>query len=91
MNEHPSLTFKQKPKPLVETAEITQVAKEAVLKQVNSEIRRLTEQQTDTQQILQLLVEIKDAVTRNGQEDMKTAALKRDVLTKLKTRLETLF
>ena len=71
--------------------EINSLAKEALLKQVDNELRRLTEDQSDNKQMLQLLVEIKDVVTRNGQEDMKTAALKRDVLTRIKANLETLF
>ena len=91
MNEHPSLTFKQKPKPLAETAEITQVAKEAVLKQVNSEIRRLTEQQTDSQQILQILGEIKDEIAKSNQENEKAISLKLDVLQRLRAKLETTF
>lgn len=77
------------PKPLVESEEVKQMAKEAVLKQVDKEIKELTDNQTQTEQILQLLTEIKQSIEQTSTENKQHNMLRMEVLRKLKAKLET--
>ena len=95
---HSSLEFPG-PRATLKKAEVThiyvsqeaaQTAKHAVLSQVNSEIRRLTEQDNSSQ-VFTILEEIKDLIIGYTLENQKTVALKLDVLQQLKSRLETMF
>jgi hypothetical protein len=84
--EHPSLTFPRETKPLIEKEELTEIARKAVLSEVDAEINRLVGTRETEQQILSMLQEIKDAVTA---KDEQSEQLRLDVLRKLKAKLET--
>ena len=86
MIEHPSLKFK--PKPLLESEEINAIAKKAVMSQIEKEIKEMTQTETQTEQILFLLEEIKQHLLNDSQQNKEYNTLKFEVLNKLKNKLE---
>jgi len=88
MSEHASLRhLKKLPKPLVSAKEIREIARKAVLIELDCEVNRLVGAETDTTKILTILEEIKSAVTQNKEENQKTSMLKLEVLRKLRDKL----
>jgi predicted 2-oxoglutarate/Fe(II)-dependent dioxygenase YbiX len=75
-------------KPLVVKKEIREMARKAVLAEVQDEIQRLTQKENTEQEILSILKEIQRVIMENREEDSKTLELKRQVLEKLKAKLE---
>jgi len=86
--EHPSLnrakTTNFTTKPLVDAKEIEAIAKKALLKEVEAEIERLTHQDDTQKEILYILKEIREVVTKTSEENAKTAATKLLVLNRIK-------
>ena len=87
MKEHSSLIIEPPTQPLVDKKEINEIAKQSLLKQINYEIRKLTETEDQNKQILSKLEEILSLLKTS--EDSKTRDLKLEVLQKLKAKLET--
>lgn len=84
------------PKPLIDSKEVREIAKKAVLKEVEDEIVRLAHNETVNEQILVVLEqhktvldEIKEIITKSSQENQQSITLKLDVLKRLKAKLET--
>jgi len=76
-------------KPLVDSIELKEMAREHLLKEVNAEMQRISQTNIESQQIIGLLEEIKQSIKDNSEQNKEQNELKMQVLKKLKAKLET--
>ena len=93
LKDHISLVIhEESPKPLITREEAEAMAKPAVLKAVEQEIKRLTETENINQQILQAINSQQETLQTIKEYILQpdpTRQLKLEVLQKLKAKLET--
>ena len=89
MNEHPSLTRIEPPtKPLVDKKEVSEMARKYLLQEIDHELAKLSEADTINRRILFELQNISTKIGELQQTSSKNDELKREVLIKLKNKLE---
>jgi len=87
-NKHSSLELNL-PKPLMSEEELQSMARKHLLTEVNRELLKLTNAETEGQQIISLLEDIRQTVNLSLEQNREQNELKMSVLQKLKTKLET--
>ena len=94
MSDHPSLKHIVKPeqepptKPLVETAEVREMAKEALLVEVEQQMVNIIHNESALQQLQATLNRIESTLIELRENNTGTNALKLEVLQKLKAKLQ---
>ena len=87
-NKHSSLELNL-PKPLMSEEELQSMARKHLLTEVNRELLKLTNAETEGQQIISLLEDIRQTVNLSLEQNREQNELKMSVLQKLKSKLET--